>query len=149
MADTPTPTEPVPPSEQMDRPHDPEERAAMDRDAGRLAMASEHHAFAGSADGVGSVEFDDPGAYDVGAGERPEAVRREPRAVGAESTDPGDSAARDRVRAGGLAPGEPEGGVGLAREAADHETEMREAQARARADGDAPVPAGLTRNPPD
>lgn len=108
MANTPNLTEPTPPRQQMDRPHDPEARAAMDRDAGKLAMASERHAFAGAAQGVGSVDYDEAGAYDVGAGTAPAEARGDGAAVGGESWDLGDDAARDRVRAGGLAPGEAE-----------------------------------------
>ena len=102
MAETPNLTKAAPGHRQMDRPHDPEERARMDREAPRLAMNSDHHALAGSAAGVGSVEYDDPGAFDVGAGRRPRA------AIDVERTGPlaGDPAERDRLRAGGLAPGE-------------------------------------------
>ena len=52
-------------SEQSERPEDPEARREMDARAAELAMQSDHQAFAGSADGVGSVEFDDPGAFGV------------------------------------------------------------------------------------
>lgn len=165
MANTPNLTEPTPPRQQMDRPHDPAARAAMDRDAGKLAMASEHHAFAGAAQGVGSVEYDDPGAYDVGAGTRPSETRGGGAAVGGESWDLGDDAARDRVRAGGLAPGEAEPGPRLADEARRHEAELRQAGRRARdgapgssareaeAQGPRPdgraTPSGATRTPPD
>ena len=55
----------APPSEQIERPEDPEARREMDEKAAALAMQSDHQAFAGSADGVGSVEFDDPGAFGV------------------------------------------------------------------------------------
>ena len=55
----------APESEQIDRPEDPEARREMDEHAAELAMQSDHQAFAGSADGVGSVEFDDPGAFGV------------------------------------------------------------------------------------
>lgn len=151
MANTPNLTEPTPPRQQMDRPHDPAARAAMDRDAGKLAMASEHHAFAGAAQGVGSVEYDDPGAYDVGAGTAPQAIRGDEAAIGGESWDLGDDADRDRVRAGGLAPGQPEpredAGAALAREAAVHEAAMRDVQGP-RPEGGAPPP-GAPRTPPD
>ena len=105
MPRTPSETEGAPPSGQMNRPYDPEERARMDREGPRLAMHSDHHARAGSAAGVGSVAYDDPGAYDVGTGDRPQVIAGEPRAFGESSFDPGDSAEADRIRAGGLGPG--------------------------------------------
>ena len=55
----------APESEQIERPEDPEARRETDAKAAELAMQSDHQAFAGSADGVGSVEFDDPGAFGV------------------------------------------------------------------------------------
>jgi hypothetical protein len=57
----------APPTGQVERPEDPDERRLMDENAANLAMQSGHQAFAGSAEGVGSVEFDDPGAFGVGA----------------------------------------------------------------------------------
>ena len=57
----------APPTEQIERPADPAERAEMDEHAAELAMQSDHQAFTGAATGVGSVEFDDPGAFSVGA----------------------------------------------------------------------------------
>ena len=57
----------APPEEQIERPRDPAERAEMDAHAAELAMRSDHQAFTGAATGVGSVEFDDPGAFGVGA----------------------------------------------------------------------------------
>ena len=55
----------APPTEQIDRPENPEARRKMDEEAARLAMSSDHQAFTGAATGVGSVEFDDPGAFGV------------------------------------------------------------------------------------
>ena len=57
----------APPAEEADRPADAAERTAEDAEAAKLAMQSDHQAFAGSATGVGSVEFDDSGAFGVGA----------------------------------------------------------------------------------
>ena len=102
MAETPNLTRAAPEHGQMDRPYDPDERARMDREAPELAMGDGHNALAGSAAGVGSVEYDDPGAFDVGTGRRPQAtidVERTARMAG-------DPAELDRIRAGGLAPGE-------------------------------------------
>ena len=106
MAETSNLTKAAPEHGQMDRPYDPEERARMDREAPQLAMASDHHALAGSAAGVGSVEYDDPGAFDVGTGRRPQATREGPVITGPDGYEPGDPAELDRIRAGGLAPGE-------------------------------------------
>lgn len=102
MAETPNPTRSAPEHGQMDRPYDPEERARMDREAPQLAMGDGHNALAGSAAGVGSVEYDDPGAFDVGAGRRPQAT------IDIEGSAPlgRETAELDRIRAGGLAPGE-------------------------------------------
>ena len=58
----------APPEEQIERPGDAAERAEMDARAAELAMSSQHHAVTGAATGVGSVDFDDPGAFGVGAG---------------------------------------------------------------------------------
>lgn len=60
----PTPTD----HQQMDRANDPEVTRALDAAAPELAMASRQR-LTGSATGVGSVDFDDPGAFDVGADE--------------------------------------------------------------------------------
>ena len=57
----------APATEQIDRPEDPAEREAMDAEAAALAMKSDHQAFTGAATGVGSVGFDEPGAFGVGA----------------------------------------------------------------------------------
>ena len=102
MAGTPNLTKAAPEHGHMDRPYDPEERARMDRDAPQLAMGDGHNALAGSAAGVGSVEYDDPGAFDVGTGRRPQAAIDVERTAGMA----GAPAEIDRIRAGGLAPGE-------------------------------------------
>ncbi|HEX8569995.1 MAG TPA: Tat pathway signal protein [Caulobacteraceae bacterium] len=57
----------APPTEQIERPEDPAERERMDAEAAALAMKSDHQAFTGAATGVGSVEFDDIGAFGAGA----------------------------------------------------------------------------------
>ena len=49
------------------QPEDPAERERSEAEAAERAMRSDHHAFAGAATGVGSVEFDDVGAFGVGA----------------------------------------------------------------------------------
>jgi hypothetical protein len=73
MADTPSLTEPTPADhQQMDRSNDPETTAQLDAEAAAAAMQSGRQRLTGSAVGVGSVAFDDPGAYDVGAGSDPQ-----------------------------------------------------------------------------
>lgn len=52
--------------QQMDRSNDPETTREMDAEAPELAMRSRQR-LAGSAVGVGSVGFDESGAFDVGA----------------------------------------------------------------------------------
>ena len=70
MARTGSETTPTPPDhQQMDRSNDPEITRAMDAAAPELAMASRQR-LTGSAAGVGSVGFDEDGAFDVGAPER-------------------------------------------------------------------------------
>ena len=59
---TPTPAD----HQQMDRSNDPAETAALDAAAPELAMASRRQRLTGSATGVGSVGFDEDGAFDVG-----------------------------------------------------------------------------------
>lgn len=87
MPDTPGLTEPSPAQGGVQRELDPHEAAER-------AMQSEHQAFAGSAEGVGSVEFDDAGAYEIGAeGERKD---REAEAPGAWRDDPADPSERSR-----------------------------------------------------
>lgn len=56
----------TPDHQQMDRSNDPEITAEMDEAAAELAMESRRQRLTGSAVGVGSVDFDDPGAFDVG-----------------------------------------------------------------------------------
>ena len=64
-------TKPTPADhQQMNRSNDPEVTRALDEAAPELAMESRRQRLTGSAVGVGSVGFDDPGAFDVGAGER-------------------------------------------------------------------------------
>ena len=65
MADLtkPTPAD----DQQMLRSNDPEVTAAMDAEAADQAMQSRRQRLTGEATGVGSVGFDDPGAFDVGA----------------------------------------------------------------------------------
>lgn len=55
--------------QQMNRSNDPEVTKALDAAAPELAMESRRQRLTGSAVGVGSVAFDDPGAFDVGAGD--------------------------------------------------------------------------------
>lgn len=66
---TPSGTAPTPADgQQMDRSNDPAVTRAMDQAAPHEAMHSRRQRLTGSAAGVGSVEFDDAGAFDVGAG---------------------------------------------------------------------------------
>ena len=60
----PTPAD----NQQMNRSNDPEITAALDEIAPEAAMDSRRERLAGSAVGVGSVGFDENGAFDVGAG---------------------------------------------------------------------------------
>ena len=53
--------------QQMDRSNDPETTAEMDAAAPEAAMASRRQRLTGSAVGVGSVGFEENGAFDVGA----------------------------------------------------------------------------------
>lgn len=70
MARTGSETAPTPADhQQMDRSNDPEVTKAMDAAAPEAAMASRRQRLTGSATGVGSVGFDETGAFDVGAGE--------------------------------------------------------------------------------
>jgi hypothetical protein len=67
MARTPAETAPTPlDHQQMDRSNDPAETAAMDAAAPEQAMASRRQRLTGSAVGVGSVGYDEDGAFDVG-----------------------------------------------------------------------------------
>ena len=56
----------TPDHQQMDRSNDPEITRAMDEAAPEAAMASRRQRLTGSATGVGSVGFDESGAFDVG-----------------------------------------------------------------------------------
>lgn len=70
MARTGSETTPTQPDhQQMDRSNDPEITRAMDAAAPELAMASRQR-LTGSAAGVGSVGFDEDGAFDVGDPDR-------------------------------------------------------------------------------
>lgn len=64
----PTPAD----GQQMDRSDDPEISAALDEIAPDLAMDSRRQHLTGSATGVGSVGFEETGAFDVGDGETPD-----------------------------------------------------------------------------
>ena len=57
----------TPDHQQMDLSNDPEEAARLKALAPDLAMASRRQRLTGSATGVGSVGFDESGAFDVGA----------------------------------------------------------------------------------
>lgn len=70
MAGTPTP--PPHDHQQMDRSNDPRITREMDAAAPEVAMHSRRQRLTGSAVGVGSVGFDESGAFDVGALEEPE-----------------------------------------------------------------------------
>ena len=61
----------TPDHQQMDLSNDPEEAARLKALAPELAMASRRQRLTGSAVGVGSVGFDESGAFDVGASEDP------------------------------------------------------------------------------
>lgn len=65
---SPTPAD----GQQMDRSDDPEITAALDEIAPEAAMDSPRQHLTGSATGVGSVGFDEGGAFDVGDGEMPD-----------------------------------------------------------------------------
>ncbi|KQS55533.1 Tat pathway signal protein [Brevundimonas sp. Leaf363] len=72
MSRTPGPTAPTPADgQQMDRSNDPALTAEMDAAAPEAALASRRQRLTGSAAGVGSVGFDETGAFDVGAGDDP------------------------------------------------------------------------------
>jgi hypothetical protein len=53
--------------QQMDRSNDPQTTAEMDAAAPKVALASRRQRLTGSAVGVGSVGFNESGAFDVGA----------------------------------------------------------------------------------
>lgn len=69
LATVPSTVPTSPDHQQMDRSNDPEVTRAMDAAAPGQAMASRRQRLTGSAVGVGSVGFDESGAFDVGAGE--------------------------------------------------------------------------------
>lgn len=60
----------TPEHQQMDRSNHPDEARALDEAAPGLALASRRQRLTGSAVGVGSVGFDETGAFDVGADDR-------------------------------------------------------------------------------
>lgn len=62
----PTPAE----HQQMNRSNDPEITAALNDIAPDMAMDSRRQRLTGQATGIGSVGFDESGAFDVGASER-------------------------------------------------------------------------------
>jgi hypothetical protein len=69
---TPAETSPTPADhQQMDRSNDPAVTQAMDEAGPQVAMHSRRQRLTGSAAGVGSIEYDEAGAFDVGAGEEP------------------------------------------------------------------------------
>ncbi|RYG20335.1 MAG: Tat pathway signal protein [Caulobacteraceae bacterium] len=59
----------TPDHQQMDLSNDPEEAVRLKAEAPETAMKSRRQRLTGSATGVGSVGFDESGAFDVGAGE--------------------------------------------------------------------------------
>ena len=61
------PQNPYVPVEQSERAEAPAERELTEAEAAALAMQSGHQAFAGAATGVGSVGFDEIGAFGVDA----------------------------------------------------------------------------------
>jgi len=77
MARTPGLTVPTPEDhQQMDRSNDPEITRAMNEAAPKVAMHSRRQRLTGSATGVGSVGFDESGAFDVGAADDPDEPER-------------------------------------------------------------------------
>ena len=68
MPRTPNLSRAAPARQHMNRSNDPEEARAMEAAAPAAAMASRRQRYAGSATGVGSVGFEETGAFDVGAG---------------------------------------------------------------------------------
>lgn len=61
------PQKPETPTGPVKGPGDPAAPEPTDAEAAAKAMTSDHQAFTGAATGVGSVAFDDDGAFDVGA----------------------------------------------------------------------------------
>lgn len=66
MARTPSLTTPTPADhQQMDRSNDPEETRRLDAEAPEAAMRSRRQRLTGSAEGVGSVGFDEGGVFEI------------------------------------------------------------------------------------
>lgn len=61
--------------QQMDRSNDPTLTKAMDKAAPEAAMTSRRQRLTGSAVGIGSVGFEEDGAFDVGEGTAVEPTR--------------------------------------------------------------------------
>ncbi len=104
MPRTPNLTQAAPARQQMDRSNDPDEARVLEAAAPQAAMASRRQRFAGSAAGVGSVGFDEDGAWDVGAGGASAEPVPGPVPQPAPSRSPGDTPAEDQLRAGGVGP---------------------------------------------
>lgn len=104
MPRTPNFTQAAPARQQMDRSNAPEEARAMEAAAPAAAMASRRQRYAGSATGVGSVGFDEDGAWDVGAGGAPAEPVSAPVSAPAPFHGPGDGPTDDQLRAGGVGP---------------------------------------------
>ena len=70
-----TPSTKVTPAtgQQMDRSNDPATTREMDKAAPEKAMISRRQRLTGQATGIGSVGFQETGAFDVGGGEDPTA----------------------------------------------------------------------------
>ena len=70
-----TPSTKVTPAtgQQMDRSNDPATTREMDKAAPEQAMISRRQRLTGQATGIGSVGFQETGAFDVGDGEHPTA----------------------------------------------------------------------------
>jgi hypothetical protein len=139
MARTSNLTQAAPAHEQMDRSANPDEAAAMKAAAPAAAMASRRQRFAGSAAGVGSVGFDEDGAWDVGAGSLPaEPVPGSTPQPGL-SHGPGDTPADDQLRAGGVGPDGtpgPDPAVGPREGAASLRRDLRDPDERAPSGGE-------------
>ncbi|MFN3354155.1 MAG: hypothetical protein ACK4Z5_11145 [Brevundimonas sp.] len=139
MARTSNLTQAAPARQQVDRSNDPDETRAMDAAAPEAAMSSRRQRYAGSATGVGSVGFEETGAYDVGAGG--EAV--EPTSLPTPQPDlghtAGDTPADDQVRAGGIGPDGtpgPDPAVGPGQGSASFRRDRRDPDERAPSGGE-------------
>jgi hypothetical protein len=106
MARTGSETTPTPADhQQMDRSNDPAVTAEMNALAPAVAMTSRHQRLTGSAHGVGSVGFDDPGVFDVGAGpDAPPPELYDTHALPEPGHPRGDSGAQERLGSGGVSP---------------------------------------------